>query len=410
MPRRIHLLAACKYCKPSEVLCSQVVRSATANGHRIVEDLAEADVIVVSTCGFDDLRESISMDLFRGAFAGRRPGATVVSMGCLNQIDRQLVESTFPELVLIDDPDGLDALLPGDTPATDEAWCDDGIYRHIHYIDEGEDNVSLPSRVFLAGVRLGAAADRRFDSERLAALHFGQIREQLDYEAKLSVQIGSGCIGHCTYCVIKLAKGEPRSRPVDAVLADIESQHRGQRFVQLVADDCGSYGVDNGETLFELVEAIGSRFPDLPITLTYVNPIWIERQADAYLRMFADSRINSVNISLQSGSDRIVQQMGRHYRVERVLDFVEQVKRVSPRTMIYTHLLVGFPGETWADFRQTVRASDHFHCITVFQYSRRKGSTAFSTPDDVSPAVKRARRTLLHARYAGRLGKRALVG
>ena len=413
MSRRLYLLAACRYCKPSEVLCSQVVELAGRNGHEVVGTLAAADLVLVSTCGFDDIREGISLQLLQRAFAERVEGAQVVAMGCLNRIDRELLRGRFADLLLVDDLAALEALLPGDTGAADipDAWCDDGIYRHIHYLEDGdEETFSLPSRAFLAGMDVGIAVNRRVGLRRLEALHLEQIREQLSYGSKLSVQIGSGCTGHCAYCVIKLAKGAPRSRPVQHVLDDIRQHHRGQRFVQLVADDCGSFGVDSGSSLFELVDAISGEFPALPLTLTYVNPLWLERQRHEYMRMFGRARINSVNISLQSGSDRMIQAMNRHYGAGPVLDFIDELERVSPSTMVYTHLLVGYPGETWSDFWKTARASDHFHSMAVFVYSRRKGSAAFDLDDDVPARVKKLRRRLLHTRYAARVAKRALVG
>ena len=402
---RIFIYAACLYCKPSEVLSSQLIDYLRRNGHELVDDVARADIIVVNTCGYDDPHERISMQLFRQAYAGRTPRSRVVSMGCLNRIDRAMLDAEFPGLEIVDDLEQLDATLATTTPAREirEAVCDESLYRDIHYLAEPEATESLRTRAFHAAARGGAALNRVLDSRRLDRLHLGQILDHSSYHAKLSVQIGSGCAGRCSYCVIKKAKGEPRSRPIADIVADVRSRLGANALVQLVADDCGSFGADTGETLFELIEQLSRRFPDLPLNLTYVNPSWLDRQEDAYLRMFERAKISSVNISLQSGSDPVLRRMNRHYAAGDVVRFVERLADVSPATMVYTHLLLGFPGETWSDFWQTARAARPFHYVTCFLYTPRKGTPAFALRDDVPHAVKVLRKRIVHSMYVGRM-------
>jgi len=411
-PQRVFLYAACLHCKPSEVLSSQLIDYLRRNGHELVDTLAEADLIVVNTCGYDDPHERISMQLFAKAYSGRSPRARVVSIGCLNRIDSELLLAAYPDLDLVDDLEQLDAALARTTPASEirEAVCDATLYRDIHYLTEPEDTESVRTRAFFAAAKTVARVSRRLDSERLARLHLDSILEHSSYQSKLSVQIGSGCAGRCSYCVIKRAKGQPRSRPIADIVADVEARRGSNRLLQLVADDCGSFGADTGETLFDLVDALARRFPDLPLNLTYVNPSWLDGQADAYLTMFTRARISSVNLSLQSGSDRLLREMNRHYAAGDVVRFIDRLAEVSPGTMVYTHLLLGFPGETWSDFWQTARAARPFHYITCFLYTPRKGTPAYSLRDDVPHAVKVLRKRIIHSMYVGRIVGRVALG
>jgi tRNA A37 methylthiotransferase MiaB len=405
------------YCKPSEVLSSRLVDYLHRNGHEVVPQLRQADYVFVNSCGYDDIHERISLELYRNAFRDKTPSTRVIAVGCLNRIDPDLLRREFPELVLVDDIEQLDRwFLTGapdrQVPAREvrEAICDEHLYRHIHHLEEPQETESLRTRAFFAAAGGAARVARWLGTDRLDALHLDPILDHTSYASKLSVQIGSGCVGTCSYCVIKKAKGAPASRPIDDILADVAENRSGKRLLQLVADDCGSFGVDTGDTLFELVGQLTSRFPDLPINLTYINPYWMQRHPDEYLAMFAESPIASANISLQSGSDRILQQMSRHYDAATVLELVDRVKVISPQTMIYTHLLLGFPSESWHDFRLTARAARHFHYLTCFLYSPRRGSAAADLPDDVPHAVKVARKRIIHSMYVGRLVKGAVGG
>lgn len=412
MPHRVFIYAACMYCKPSEVLSSRLVDYLHRNGHEVVPELRRADFVFVNSCGYDDIHERISLQLYRTAFRDKTPGARVLAVGCLNRIDPDLLQGEFPDLVLVDDLEQLDRWFLTQIPAREvrEAICDEDLYRHIHHLEEPEETESLRTRAFFTAASGAARIGRRLGSNRLDALHLEQILDHTSYESKLAVQIGSGCVGTCSYCVIKKAKGAPASRPIGDILADVDENRQGKRLLQLVADDCGSFGVDTGETLFDLVGQLSSRFSDLPINLTYINPYWMQRYPDEYLAMFAEAPIASANISLQSGSDRILERMSRRYEAATVLELVERVKRLSPRTMIYTHLLLGFPGETWGDFWLTARAARHFHYLTCFLYSSRRGSKAAELVDDVPHAVKVARKRIVHSMYVGRLVRGAVRG
>ena len=410
--QRVFIYAACIYCKPSEVLSSRLVGYLHRNGHEVVSELRRADFVFVNSCGYDDVHERISLQLYRAAFREKTPAAQVVAVGCLNRIDPDLLLREFPGLVLVDDFEQLDAWFLTAVPARAmrEAICDEDLYPHIHYLEEPEETESLRTRAFSATAQIGSALERRLGTSRLAPLHLDQILDHASYKSKLSVQIGSGCVGACSYCVIKKAKGAPMSRPIEDILADVERHHLGKQLIQLVADDCGSFGVDTGETLFDLVGALQERFPGLPLNLTYVNPSWLQRHPEEYLRMFTDAHIASANISMQSGSDRILDRMSRRYEADAVLRLVDRIQQVSPQTMVYTHLLLGFPTESWHDFRLTARAARHFHYLTCFLYSPRRGSAAADLPDDVPHAVKVARKRIIHSLYVGRLLRSAVLG
>jgi threonylcarbamoyladenosine tRNA methylthiotransferase MtaB len=236
-----------------------------------------------------------------------------------------------------------------------------------------------------------------------------KILDELEQRRRKYVQIGSGCVNNCHYCAIKLAKGEPVSRPVDHILNDIRNSYRDGNVLSLVADDCGSYGVDTGESLFSLIHRISREFPGIPIDCSYLNPVWIEQNPLEYLELFKTANINTINLSLQSGSNRIIHRMNRRYNVENVLKTAEQIKKVSPGTFLWTHFITGYPSETWGDFTQSVRASKYFDFFAAYAYCPRRGTAAAGFPNNNSQFTRIVRKTVLHVVLALRLVKKLVM-
>jgi tRNA A37 methylthiotransferase MiaB len=374
----------------------------TENGCAITTDVGEADVIVVNTCGFTKWCEIETSNIIREHFRRKKQDAKVVSIGCLNVINRQMLESSFPELVIVEDFGKLDDLIGAAVAYED--------FKHSAYdlklLDIVKDRYQHPllKNWSVWGAKLLERLTRRSTSEKVKQLHIPQVIEEIDRTKKTFVLIGRGCRNRCSYCIIKKAQGEPKSRRPEDIITDIRSKYTDKHAFVLVADDCASYGVDIGETFLGLVDRIVAAFPGIRIDIGYINPVWFHRQADDYIAMFATGRINNVNISLQSGSDRIIGKMNRKYTVDYLLDFIDRVKDVSPGTMIWTHAIVGFPSETWRDFQETLRALDHFHYYNVYVFSPREGTPAAEMGDRIPALIAEIRARVAYARLMQRVG------
>jgi tRNA A37 methylthiotransferase MiaB len=188
------------------------------------------------------------------------------------------------------------------------------------------------------------------------------------------VEIGSGCVGNCRYCIIKKAKGKPVSRKPEDILNDIAKIYSPGKQLDLVADDCGCYGIDLGTSLPELLLTINDKHPDISMDITYLSPWWLTKQKEEYIRIFKELNINSINISMQSGSDKVLAGMNRNYTVQEILGIIEKLKSISPQTGFWTHIMVGFPGEVWSDFWKTLVMATHFYAVHAFAYSPRRGT------------------------------------
>jgi len=195
---------------------------------------------------------------------------------------------------------------------------------------------------------------------------------------KIFIEISRGCTGNCSYCIIKKAKGKIHSRKIENIIADIEKRYSSSKNLYLVADDCGCYGVDIGSNLVELIYEINERFPDLSITINYLNPNHLQRYSDEYIKLFKEVNIDVVLTPLQSGSNRIVKNMNRDYDIDKVIKIVGQIRNISPKTLIFSHFIIGYPGESTMDFLKTLSVSKHFDYPMSFIYSDVKGTISSS--------------------------------
>ena len=385
------LISANKRCHANSITSSRLLKYFAANGQPLTDDIAAADVILLNACGSMWKTQDFSRKLFRKALKRRRPDARILCVGCLGLIDPGFFRGDPGGVEVIKDNSELDAILGAEVPfaSLKEAYYDEALYPRL-----GRDPVLFaPVLAGIAGLLGRIRPNRGRFLQKVAAVR---------HENKLHVHIGSGCAYSCSYCAIKLAKGGPASRTVEEVLSDVGKAYAKGAILHLVADDCGSYGLDIGSDLFTLVSSLTRCFPGIPIDIRYVNPAWLVKHPERYLRMFGENAINSVNVCMQSGSARILSLMNRNYRVAEVLEVVEAVKRASPRTLVRSHFITGFPTETWDDFHDTLKAARRFHFHNSYVYSSLKGTRACEMPDDVPFAVNALRRAILQADSAWR--------
>ncbi len=389
-------------CKPNAAGTSRIMGYLKINGCKITKEVGEADIIIVNTCGFTKWCENESCNIFRGHFKKKKQNAKVLSIGCLNIINRRLLEASFPDLLIVEDFKILDELIGAKTRYDD--------YKHAAYdvsiFDIVKDRYQHPflKNSSLLAARFLEKIIGKSNSERVRQLHIPQIIEEIERRNKSYVLIGRGCTNNCSYCIIKKAQGEPRSRTPEEIITDVESKYNGENAIVLVADDCASYGIDIGESFPGLVDKIFKTFPEIKIDIGYINPVWFHREPERYMKIFSTGRINNVNISLQSGSDRIIRMMNRNYDIGYLLTFIDRLKSISPTTMVWTHALVGFPSENWKDFLATLRALEHFHYYNVYVFSPREGTAAAKMGNRLHPIIAEMRARIAYARLMQRVG------
>jgi threonylcarbamoyladenosine tRNA methylthiotransferase MtaB len=218
--------------------------------------------------------------------------------------------------------------------------------------------------------------------------------------AFLAVQ--DGCDHACTYCLTRVLRGPARSRPLDdAVLAARELTAQGAQEIVLTGVSLGAYGHDLGlaSGLATLVAALLQATDSPRLRLSSVEPWDVD---DALLRQWANPRLcRQLHLPLQSGSDAVLKCMGRRINTAQFAALVDAARAVSPGIAITTDVIVGFPGETEADFAASLDCVTRmaFARLHVFPYSERPGTPAVRLPGAVPAAIRVERAA--HMRVVG---------
>ncbi len=322
-----------------------------ADGHRLVADADSADLVVVNTCAVTQEAVRKSRKLIRRA-QSRNPAAKLVVSGCYASLDADAASL------------GIDLLVP---------------------------NQDKDQLVEIARERL----DLHAMPEAATAPDAQQLLAQGRQRAFIKVQ--DGCRYRCSFCVVTLARGQEHSRPADEIVAEIQRlQARGIQEVVLAGVHLGGYGNDLGSSLHRLVTQVLAETQIPRLRLGSLEPWELDSE---FWELFGDSRLlPHLHLPLQSGSDSVLRRMSRRCRRADFTSLVKQARDRVPDLNLTTDIIVGFPGESPAEWAQTLAFVEEigFGHLHIFTYSPRPGTKAAGLPDQVAAETKRARSRELH--------------
>jgi tRNA-2-methylthio-N6-dimethylallyladenosine synthase len=323
-------------------------------GYLRADDAADADVVVINTCA---VRENADNRLYGnlGHLAGRkreRPGMQIAVAGCLAQKDRDRIVEKAP-------------------------WVDVVIGTH---------NVSaLPTlleRSRLLGESQVEIAEylQTFPSDL-------PVRRESAHSAWVAISVG--CNNTCTFCIVPALRGRERDRRPGDILAEVTAlADQGVREVVLLGQNVNAYGVEFGDrdAFADLLRAVGTMPGIRRVRFTSPHPRDFTRSVITAMAE-TPTVMPHLHMPLQSGSDGVLKRMRRSYRSARYLDIIAEVRDVIPDAAITTDLIVGFPGETDAEFDETLAVVEQARFVGAFtfQYSPRPGTPAATYADQVDP-------------------------
>jgi ribosomal protein S12 methylthiotransferase len=371
---------------PKNLVDSEVMLGlAQQAGHELTRDPQGADVLVINTCAFIDKAKQESVDAILEMAEFKKTGAckTLVVAGCLAERYRDELKTQIPEIDHI--------LGTGDVPAIVEALGGTaapvvkpgGLIQVLRR--KGDVLPSPPSLPSLPTYLYDAETPRLLATPR----HYAYVK------------IAEGCDYKCGFCIIPTLRGHYRSRPHDSIVREAESlAGRGVKELLLISQDTTFYGIDRGErgALARLLGAL-QRVDGIEwIRLLYLYPTTI---GDDVLEAMAtnDKVCRYIDLPLQHASDAVLKRMkrpGTRATYEKLLD---RIRTRVPGVALRTTVIVGYPGETAADFAelQNFVKSVEFDHLGVFTYSHEEGTSAHALSDDVPAATKERRRSSLMA-------------
>lgn len=273
------------------------------------------------------------------------------------------------------------------------------------YVDAEPDKVAR-----LHGVDLVVKNSEKEDIGRILKRDFPELFDsgKIDAESRVLpeffqhnrawIKIGDGCNQRCAYCIIPFVRGELSNRPVKEIIEEIRLlSQNGYHEVVLTGVHIGRYRHGSIKSCAGLVQHI-LKETDIPrLRLSSIEPQEVTGQLIKVMLEGGHRVCRHLHIPLQSGSDRILKLMRRPYNVDKYLNILKAAKSRIDGIIIGADIIVGFPGETDDDFRQSVKAaeSDLIDYLHVFSYSDRPGTEAFKMPDKIKPDVIKERNRIL---------------
>lgn len=337
-----------------------------ADGFELTEASDGADVILLNTCS---IREKAEQKVFRRVLEIKRTRAgdqpIVGVMGCVAQLEGEAIFENSPSVRLV-----------AGTGAT--------------------DRISNLLELVRGGERRVIDLDERVDDTAFEISPTSRHSKHVAF-----VPIIEGCNKFCTYCIVPYSRGRERSRTASEIVKEIVSlRESGFKEVQLIGQNVNSYrpktekGLEgfSGATPFSrLLRAVASTgMPRIKFTTSF--PRDFHADIVKALEEF-ENLCNWVHLPVQSGNNRVLRAMRRGHQVENYLERVAAVKNSRREIALTSDIIVGFPGETEAEFEDTLRLVEKcgFHGLYIFKYSKRRGTPANRLDDDVTTDEKRRR-------------------
>lgn len=293
-------------------------------GHTRVDSAEDADIVILNTCTVVDTTEKRMVKRMNDL---RASGKDVIVTGCMAKVQGSRIMLRLPSSLVIP-PEDYD-LFTGMVES--RFGC-------------GSDSVAKPN-------------------DRTAI-----------------IPIAQGCLGNCTYCITKLARGRLISRPKDEIVSEFKDLiESGVKEILITAQDTACYGLDIETNLGELIKSLLEFDGDYRIRIGMMNPNYLDRILDDMIEILKDRRVyRFLHIPVQSGSNSVLKDMNRRYTVNKFMGIINRIRDEVPDVSIATDIICGFPGETDYDHQRSMILMRRLKADTVniTRFSARPGTPA----------------------------------
>jgi len=331
-----------------------------ANHYKIAPKLEVADFIIVVSCGLNETSINLSLNSL-----SKMPEKTsfVLITGCL--------PSMVPDKIKLNDKI---KLLP---------------IKNINEIDKFFDNIKtpfadinesnfypedeVPYRNLYAEKKSDVGNTKHTDTFKLKSTLKKILAKNEQNPHRCTLRISVGCVSNCSYCGIKYAIGNLKSRPIDSIKKDyIQLLKKGYKEFVLLADDTGSYGVDIKTDLPALLNSL--HMCDIKGETKWIlqdlSPEWALKYKNQLYEFIKIDCFSEIMLSVQNGSDSMLSLMKRRYKVSDVVDLVINIRRLNSKMLLMGNVIIGFPSETEEDFNLTLEfiSKCNFDFIYLMKY------------------------------------------
>lgn len=348
---RVHLKTL--GCRLNEAELESWARGFQARGFAISADSSDCDLVVVNTCAVTAEAVRKSRKLIRRTHRDS-PRAKLVMSGCYASLDPAQAAAELGVDLVVANPDK---------------------ERLVQIVTRELDLPTMPAMATEPGAQALLSRNRQ----------------------RAFIKVQDGCRYRCSYCIVTIARGEERSKPIDEIVDEINQLHDGGiHEVVLAGVHLGGYGSDAGSSLQQLVKRVLQETRIPRIRLGSLEPWELPQE---FWSLFSNPRLMPhLHLPLQSGADSVLRRMSRRCRTGDFLDLIGEARRRVENFSVTTDIIVGFPGETESEWQQTMDLVEKagFTHVHIFAYSAREGTKAATLPDSIPREIKRQRSEQLH--------------
>lgn len=348
-------------CKVNQYESEAMAELFTNSGYEVVNDEI-SDIYIINTCTVTNLSDRKSRQFISRAKT-ENPEAIIAVVGCYSQISPEDIEKIGDIDIILGTTDRCRIVELCELAMRDKVQIN-----LVKKLEPGKDFEPL------------------------------EITENSD-KTRSYIKVQEGCNQFCTYCIIPYARGPITSRDMDSVISEATVlAENGYKEVVLTGIHVASYGLDHGksEALIELIEGV-DKIPGIErIRMSSLEPNIITRPFMERISKL-DKFCDHFHLSLQSGSDNVLKRMNRKYNSEDYTKKIELIREYYPDAGITTDIIVGFPGESDEDFKDSLKMVNDigFSRVHAFRYSPRTGTPAAKFKDQIHGEIKKDRSNTL---------------
>ena len=344
-------------CKANQYDTQMMRAQFEKENYEIVDYDEMADIYIINTCTVTHQGARKSRKITR-RLKRKNPEAYIAVVGCYAQVDSE-------EVLEIE---GVDLILGTK-----------GRERIVDFVEQG----------IKAGEKVNFVQDLE-EEDPFENVKLDKVRGK----TRANIKIQDGCEQVCAYCIIPYARGGLKSRPLDSTVTEVQKLvEHGVKEIVLTGIHLGEYGQDHED--LDLVKLLRALIAIEDLKRIRLSSIEGTEVSEELIDLIAESDklCRHLHLPLQSGSDQVLEAMNRPYTVEEFKDMVEQIRDRIPEIAITTDVIVGFPGESEADFSATCEVVEDlaFSSVHVFKYSKREGTPAAKFDEQVHSRVKKQR-------------------
>jgi MiaB-like tRNA modifying enzyme len=309
------------------------------NNVKIVDNVEEAEIAIINTCYVKSPTESKVVNRI-SKFQESFPDKKIIVSGCMVEIDPEKLKKIAPNASWIG-PHQLN--------------------KSLDVVEAAADGEVLRACGFSTDTKVGVSKVR-FDPN----IHI--------------IQICEGCLGACTYCCTRFARGKLHSYPIAEIVAEAKKGiNEGAVEIQLTAQDTAAFGRDTGENLSDLIKEVANINGNFRIRVGMMHPKNALDDLENLVESFKSEHVYKfLHLPVQSGSNKVLKEMKRHHTINQYKEIVNNFKKTYPNLTLATDIIVGYPTETEEDFQDTVNLLKEIKpgLIHLSKYKHRKGATS----------------------------------